>query len=698
MNDGHKKGFSYILQIAALFFLYFFSARLGLKLHSVHEFAALVWPATGIAMAAIILFGYRLWPGIALGAFLVNFLNGADPLVAIGISIGNTLEAVTAKYLLDRFIQFNGSFGRVRGSLGFIVFGALLTTMISATVGVFSLLAGGIINSADFSSTWTAWWVGDMLGALVIVPLILRWAEVRPKIPSLVRVIESCLLGVLLGGINLLIFWSSFIENENALLSYLIFIPLIWSALRFGPRGTSTAIFITAIIAISSTLLDRGPFSTSPIEDGLLLLQIFIGSSAIVFLLLASAVKERRTAIESLKDHVNKLEGALQKISSADQAKNDFLAILAHELRNPLAPVVSSLELMKRVGKDHPDFENSVLSMEKQVQTITQLLDDLLDVSRISRKKFKLQKETIDLHDVVSQSIATVDPLAKAKNHVVAVSGTKEPIWLSADPLRLQQVVVNLLTNAIKYTDPGGFITVSLSKDADEVNLSVEDDGIGIDASMLTKIFEPFLQAENRTQRSLGGLGIGLSLTKRLVEMHGGKITVKSDGRGKGSEFIIKLPLPEKIQIPMITPIQSTSILPAIERRATELVKNINHSLKKFKILIVDDNETAAKGLGILLEHNGHAIRLAHEGALAIQIASEFNPHVVILDIGLPDIDGYEVAGVLREKYGNTITLIALTGYGQEEDKLKSKQAGFNHHLIKPISVGDVENILILSH
>ncbi len=696
MNDGHTRGFWYLIQIAVLFFLYFFSARIGLDLQAVNKFAALIWPASGIALAALILFGYRLWPGIALGAFLVNFLNGANPFIALGIALGNTLEAMAGKYLLERFIQFNTSFGRVRASLAFIVLCSFFASMLSATIGVFSLVIGGIISFADFSSTWTAWWVGDMLGILVISPLLLRWATLERKVPTVARVIESGILILLLGTINLLIFWSPFVENENALLAYLIFIPLIWSALRFGPRGTSTAIFITAAIAISSTLLGHGPFATSQIEDGLLLLQIFIGSSAIVFLLLASAVKERRTALEALEDHVERLEHALQKISSADQAKNDFLAILAHELRNPLAPVVSSLEFMKRMGKDHPDFENSLHTIEKQIHTITLLLDDLLDVSRISRKKFKLQKETVDLRTIISQSIATVDPLVKAKNHALTLSTPSTPIWISGDPLRLEQIIVNLLTNAIKYTDAGGFISITLTTEGAEVIVSVEDDGIGIDQHMIQKIFEPFLQAENRSQRSAGGLGIGLSLTKKLVEMHGGEITAKSEGRGKGSEFIITLPIPEKVQLPITLPGASAEPHQQEERRNGGREENTLQ--KKFKILIVDDNEIAAKGLGILLEHSGHAIRLAHEGNLAIQIALDFNPHVVVLDIGLPDIDGYEVAARLREKYGESITIIALTGYGQEEDKLKSKQTGFNHHLTKPISVEEIEKILVHKH
>ena len=389
---------------------------------------------------------------------------------------------------------------------------------------------------------------------------------------------------------------------------------------------------------------------------------------------------------EQIHEYIKRLEAAMAKISSEDQAKTEFLAILAHELRNPLAPVVSSLELLKIEAQDQnrPDSLRLVEIADAHIRTITRLLDDLLDVTRISRKKFKLRKETIELQSLVRHSLETVDAFYKARHHILTVSLPKEILWVEADPLRLQQIIVNILYNAAKYTDLGGRIELCATYNKEDgIEITVEDNGVGIEHSMLSKIFEPFTQVDPMAKVG-SGLGIGLSLTRRLVELHGGKIWAESEGKGEGSTFHVVLPIIESIQMPI-------PIVPQERPSKTELEVRSNGR----KILIVDDNEAAAKGLGKLLEHYGYRVDIVFDGKSALSRMHEANPSAVLLDIGLPGMDGYSVARELRKKYDrDSLVLIALTGFGQAEDKLKAEQAGFNHHLTKPVGIADVENIL----
>jgi signal transduction histidine kinase/CheY-like chemotaxis protein len=393
---------------------------------------------------------------------------------------------------------------------------------------------------------------------------------------------------------------------------------------------------------------------------------------------------------EQIQMYVKRLEGAMEKLSAEDQAKTEFLAILAHELRNPLAPVVSSLELLKlEAQKDERQESLRLLGIaEAHVRTITHLLDDLLDITRISKKKFKLQKDTIELQSLVNHAVETIDAFYKSRNHTLTVSAPKEILWVQADSLRLQQIIVNILYNAAKYTNPGGEVALRIAYESGRgVRIEVQDNGVGIDKTMLKRIFEPFTQVH--PDRGIGtGLGIGLSLTKRLVELHGGKIWAESEGLSKGSTFIVDLPIVESAQLPIPIPQASTE---------ETMAREIDHALEGRSILIVDDNEAAARGLGKLLEHYGYRVDMVYDGKTAIDRMRESRSGVVLLDIGLPGMDGYAVARELRKMNdGNQIVLIALTGFGQAEDKMKAKQAGFNHHLTKPVGIAEVESALRL--
>jgi signal transduction histidine kinase len=360
-----------------------------------------------------------------------------------------------------------------------------------------------------------------------------------------------------------------------------------------------------------------------------------------------------------------RLHGALRE---ADRRKNEFLSMLAHELRNPLAPIRNALHVLHLSGLDRPELHWAREVIDRQVQHLIRLVDDLLDVSRITRGKIRLQTEPVDVAVVVARAVETSRPLIDARRHELAVNLPGEPVCVQADAIRLSQVLSNLLNNAAKFTDEGGRIGLAVAREGGEVVLRVTDSGAGIPAEMLPCVFDLFMQADRTLDRSQGGLGIGLTLVRHLVEMHGGRVEALSPGVNQGSEFVVRLPL-----LSGASPAASANgcgTAPAAAPR---------------RVLLVDDNVDAADSLALLLSLGGHEVRAVHDGPSALRAAAEFRPEVVLLDIGLPGMDGYEVARRLRQcaEVAGTL-LVAVTGYGREEDRRRSREAGFDFHLVKP--------------
>ncbi|MDI1449876.1 PAS domain S-box protein [Polyangium sp. 6x1] len=369
---------------------------------------------------------------------------------------------------------------------------------------------------------------------------------------------------------------------------------------------------------------------------------------------------------------------AEQALRDADRRKDEFLAMLAHELRNPLAPIRNAAQILQLVGNAEPRIERSTAIIERQVQHMARLVDDLLDVSRIRSGKIKLQKARVDVAAVVGRALETARPLLDARKHEVSVETPAEPVCVHADPTRLTQMVENLLTNAAKYTEERGRITVTVERTGDVVSIRVRDTGVGIPLEMLTRVFDLFTQVERSLARSEGGLGIGLTLVKNIAEMHGGTVEARSEGRGKGSEFIVRLPVLPDAEPPS-EPAPSASSRPTGPRR----------------ILVVDDNVDVAESLSMLLGIAGHEVVTAHDGSAALEAARAFQPEVILLDIGLPGMNGYEVARRLRQDPALRETiLVALTGYGHEEVRRQAKEAGFTAHLVKPVDLATLEGVL----
>jgi len=365
-------------------------------------------------------------------------------------------------------------------------------------------------------------------------------------------------------------------------------------------------------------------------------------------------------------------------LRDADRRKDEFLAILAHELRNPLAPIRNSLHILRLTGEHAPSAERVGEMMERQVNHMVRLVDDLLEVSRITRGQIELRKEPTDLSTVVRSAIEASRPLIESAGHELTVTLPDIPLTVEGDPVRLAQILSNLLNNAAKYTDPGGKISLEVRREDASAVLSVRDTGMGIPTDMLSRVFEMFMQVDRQADRAQGGLGIGLTLVKRLVEMHGGTVQARSEGAGRGTEFEVRLPVAER---PHAAVQEAPSAAPTVasSRRA----------------LVVDDNRDSAESMGLLLELLGAEVRVVFDGYDALKAVADFNPAVVLLDIGMPGMDGHEVARRIRQQQEfQDIVLIALTGWGQEEDRRRSESAGFDHHLIKPADLATLRTLL----
>jgi PAS domain S-box-containing protein len=372
---------------------------------------------------------------------------------------------------------------------------------------------------------------------------------------------------------------------------------------------------------------------------------------------------------------------AEEALKNADRRKDEFLATLAHELRNPLAPIRSGLDVLN-LSPNPALAVDARNMMDRQVSHMVRLIDDLLDASRITNGKLTLRKECVSLRVIAETAVEASRPVIEAARHTLILTLPEEPIWLDADPTRLAQMVSNLLTNAAKYTPEGGCIEFAADRDGSEVRVCVKDNGLGIPSQMLAEVFAMFTQVNRTLDRAQGGLGIGLALVKRLVELHGGTITAESAGLGQGSTFTVRLPIIE-------------DRAHGAECPTNDETQSAQSPMARRRVLVVDDNVDAAESLAQVLRIRGHETRTAHCGQKALDTARTFKPEVLLLDIGLPGMDGYEVAKRLRREPSlNGVVLIALTGWGDEDNKRQSREAGFDFHLTKPVELSAIESIL----
>ncbi len=651
------------LSSAALVFLvYFVTARISLYVYfHFHTSPALIWPPVGIALAAVLFGGYRMTVPIFLAQFLALSiqLDGAILLPVI-TGAAYAMQSVAALFIARR-LNLALNIDKMRNAL--ILIGlALFVTLIAPLISTALQLIANILTVSPSENIGRAWG-GGMFSVLVITSFIASWYPWKNFTIAKREALEIVAAFTVLFVNNYLLFWTLHLQMFGV--GVIFFLPAIyiWFALRFHVRWFTLALLSTSIIAIAGTIIAHP--STGALSAQLLSDEIYIGLLAALFFPFMSVVEERRIAFHDL-------EHAYEITTEADKAKNEFIAILAHELRNPLAPIVSSLELLKLETQSESALE-TIRIAESHTEMIKRLLDDLLDTARLTQKKFKLQKETVDVRTVLEQSVANVESLMRSRAQAFTSVMDVDGMILFADPVRIKQIIINVLNNASKYSPVGSAVSLHARADKNMLEIRISDNGLGIESRMLERIFEPFKQIESK-DRSDAGLGIGLFLTKRLCELHGGTVRAESAGKGLGSTFTIRLPL--SLQMPLENV------------RATVLSGNV----APCRILIVDDNQAAAGALQKLLRAKGHTVQVAYSGARALADLNAFSPTVVLLDLGMPEMDGYETARRIRAQ--SAVKIVALSGYGQEIDRLQTARAGFDKHLVKPVSVDEIQRYL----
>lgn len=515
-----------VAQVLALAAVYFVTATFGLRMDAVSGFAALVWPPTGVSLAALVAYGCRLWPGVAIGAFAANVWNGAPIAVALGIALGNAAEAWLGASALRRVSDWHGSLDRVKDVVALVGLAALLSTMVSATIGVGSLHLGGVVPAEQVGVTWVAWWLGDMVADLVIAPLLLVWFGGRSEADEAPRWIEVLTLATATVVVSVLIFGAA--QTESAPFawrqSHFLFPVLAWAALRTGQRGTTITVFTVSAFAIWGTALGHGPFARPTLAASLYAVQVFMTVGAAMALTLAAATTERLRVARELAEAV--------------RARDAFLSIASHELRTPLSALQLQVDLVARARRDGPDAAGRIERIARQVARLTKLVNDLLDVSRVTAGPLHLEPETVELHALLVDVVAQQTAEAQRAGVQVKIDARQAPIHGRWDRGRLEQVFDNLLTNAIKY-GAGKPVEIRLERTNGTAFVSVIDQGIGIPPEHQARVFGRFERAASA--KSYGGLGLGLWIVRQIVDASGGSVRVASVP-GEGATFVVELP------------------------------------------------------------------------------------------------------------------------------------------------------------
>jgi signal transduction histidine kinase/ActR/RegA family two-component response regulator len=781
------------LFLLALTAAYFVAGKFGLLFGIVHASASPVWPPTGIAIAAALLFGARVWPAVLAGAFLVNVTTAGSVATSLGIAVGNTLEALSAGYLVDRFANGARAFERARDIFAFAVLAGFASTAVSATVGVASLTLGGYASYEDAPRIWWTWWLGDLAGALVVAPALVLAVRTRP-LGFRGRTLEAGLVMACTLLVGLVAFGPL---GTGRSLSFLCLPPLAWTAFRLRPREVAASVVTLSGVAVWGTSNGLGTFARGSPNESLLLLEAFMATIATTMLPVSALVaearriarerEEARAATEGerarlhavlrhipaavliveapsgrvllgneqaqrilgkvfvpgellgaggltrafhpdgrpydpsewpihralvagaapIEDHdgnriaavvvfadvterkrilsereeLLERERALRSQAEAtSRAKDEFLALLSHELRTPLAAITSAVHLLENPQRDAEGLAPANAILARQVRHLARLVDDLLDLARVTSGSVVLKRRPTDLAETVADSVAGLRLAGQLDRHEVALD--VHTAWVDGDPERLQQVVTNLLANAIKYTPPGGHLRVSTEREGSEAVLHVDDDGVGIPSDKLPHVFDPFFQGDGTIDRRQGGLGLGLTLVRRLVVLHGGTVHAGSPGRGHGAVFAVRLPAME-------APDKGEREKPAIRPAPAH---------GPARILLVEDNEDARESLRLVLERAGHVVTCATDGPTGVQAFLRSRPDVALVDVGLPGFDGYEVARRIRSgPAGSGILLVALTGYGQPHDRREAEDAGFDLHVVKPVEPHHLFELLATS-
>ena len=652
--------------IGILIFVYFIAGKFGLMLASLHVSASPVWPPAGIALGALLVLGYRAWPAIFIGAFFVNVTTAGNVATSLAIASGNTLEAFCGAWLVNRFAGGTTVFDRPQGVFNFAL-AAAVSTIIGPAFGVTSLALAGFADWANYGAIWLTWWLGDATGDLLIAPLIILWSIPSKRRWNRREAVEVGILLLLLFVLGEAVFggWLA-ISAKNYPIAFICGPIVIWTAFRFTQRETASGIFILSAIAIWGTLHGFGPFLSETENQSLLALQSWTAVLTITAMALSAGMAERRRAEEALQQQNAAVE-------TANRTKDHFLAMLSHELRTPLTPVISTLEALEIEPAQTREVKSALAMIRRNVELETQLIDDLLDFTRISKDKLQLRFAPVDAHVAISDVVEMCRAEAESRKLQVHLNLRANTHYVAADAAKFQQIIWNLLKNAIKFTPEDGEIAISSSNPSPEVlTISLRDTGIGMEPEVMQRIFDPFEQGNRSFERRFGGLGLGLAISKSLAQAHGGTLTAQSDGRNRGSTFLLSMRTispAEGLDVPAETTGES--------------------SRQGLRILLVDDHEDTCTALEKLLVRRGHLVAATHNMRSAMEAAVRNQFDLLISDIALPDGNGMEL--MMQMRAISKIPGIAISGFGNNGDIEKSLQAGFAEHLIKPVKLDALE-------
>src|SRR5215831_18873007 len=661
-----SRRFSGVPLIGILAVVYFIAGKLGLMLASLHASASPVWPSAGIALAAILLLGYRVWPAIFIGAFLVNVTTAGNVATSFAIATGNTLEALAGAWLVNRFAGGKNVFDRPQGVFKFAVVAAI-STIISPVFGVTSLALAGFADWTNYGAIWLTWWLGDATGDLVFAPLVILWSVASKRSWNKKETAEVGVLLLLLVVLSLVVFGGLFeISSRNYPIVFICGPIVIWTAFRFTQRETATGIFILSAVAVWGTLRGFGPFVRETENQSLLTLQLWIAVLTITAMALSAGMAERRRMEEELQQQKSVVE-------AANRTKDHFLAMLSHELRTPLTPVISALESIETEPTQTEDTKSALAMIHRNIELETQLIDDLLDFTRISRDKMQLRFVPLDVHQAVLNVVEICRAEARSKKLHVHLNLRAKSCHVTADAAKFQQIIWNLLKNAIKFTPEGGDVTISSENPSETIlTVTVRDTGIGMEVEVMQRIFDPFEQGNRSFEHRFGGLGLGLAISKSLAQAHDGTLTAHSEGPNRGSTFTLSMQaLPQ------------TEAVSVASKAVTESAR------QALKILLVDDHHDTCAALEKLLARRGHLVAVSHDVRSAMEAAVRNKFDLLISDIALPDGTGMDLMMQIRAIAN--LPGIAISGFGNNGDIERSLQAGFSEHLIKPIKLGNLE-------
>ncbi|MEY2496161.1 MAG: hypothetical protein QOJ45_2653 [Verrucomicrobiota bacterium] len=654
------------LTVGILAVVYFFAAKFSLKLAFLHASASPVWPPAGIALAALLVVGYRAWPAIFVGAFVVNLTTAGNVFTSVGIATGNTLEAIAGAWLIHRFAGGTQVFDRAQDVFKFAL-AIIVSTLVSPTLGVTSLALAGFADWANYSAIWVTWWLGDMTGDFIVAPLMILWFAASARRWDRAALAEVISLFLLLFVLGQLVFggWLP-VSAKNYPIAFICGPIVIWTAFRFTPRETATGIFILSALAVWGTLRGFGPFVTESGNQSLLMLQTSTAILIVTSMALAAGMAERRRAEAAI-------EQQRATVEAANRTKDNFLAMLSHELRTPLTPVLAALDALKAQRQPPAELDATLAMMRRNIELESQLIDDLLDLTRITKDKLQLQFESVDAHQAIAEVVEICAAEARAKKLEVRLDLQASDFHVMADPAKFQQIIWNLFKNAIKFTGENGIITITSANHLPHIlTIGVGDTGIGIEPEIMERIFNPFEQGERSFQRKFGGLGLGLTISKSLAQAHGASLIAKSEGRDRGATFLLTMKTAGLEEAAAKPSALETQTAPA-----------------GLRILLVDDHPDTCAALERLLTLRGHGVATANSVGAALETAAQSSFDLLISDVGLPDGNGMELLRRLRAV--QPIRGIAISGFGMDADIGKSLEAGFAEHLVKPVKLEKLE-------